>query len=94
MHRQNKTHDTEDCFELKKRAKHAKSNANQNEADKVTYKDLNAFVNAKVSAALNKAKKSSNEEGNLNEHAPAADNNDDSDASCLLSNDSDSNVSA
>eukprot|EP00957_Ditylum_brightwellii_P167965 12785761-Ditylum_brightwellii.AAC.1 len=26
-------------------------------ADKVTYKDLNAFVNAKVTAALNKAKK-------------------------------------
>eukprot|EP00957_Ditylum_brightwellii_P038508 2910791-Ditylum_brightwellii.AAC.1 len=47
MHRQNKTHDTEDFFELKQRAKHAKSNKNRNKVDKVTYKDLNAFVNAK-----------------------------------------------
>eukprot|EP00957_Ditylum_brightwellii_P029685 2243727-Ditylum_brightwellii.AAC.1 len=29
----------------------------RDEADKVTYKDLNTFINAKVSAALNKAKK-------------------------------------
>eukprot|EP00957_Ditylum_brightwellii_P071724 5452017-Ditylum_brightwellii.AAC.2 len=29
----------------------------RDEADKVSYKDLNAFVNAKVNAALNKAKK-------------------------------------
>eukprot|EP00957_Ditylum_brightwellii_P057108 4327769-Ditylum_brightwellii.AAC.1 len=47
MHGCNKTHNTEDCFELKQRAKRAKTNTTQNEADKVTYKDLNAFVNAK-----------------------------------------------
>eukprot|EP00957_Ditylum_brightwellii_P208309 15356769-Ditylum_brightwellii.AAC.1 len=29
----------------------------RDKADKVTYKDLNVFVNAKVTAALNKAKK-------------------------------------
>eukprot|EP00957_Ditylum_brightwellii_P131691 10044365-Ditylum_brightwellii.AAC.1 len=47
-----------DCFELKQCAKYAKPNINQNKADKVTYKDLNAFVNAKVMAPLNKANKS------------------------------------
>eukprot|EP00957_Ditylum_brightwellii_P207034 15351174-Ditylum_brightwellii.AAC.1 len=57
MHGHNKTHDMEDCFELKQRAKHAKPNTNHAEADKVSYKDLNAFVNTKVTAALNKAKK-------------------------------------
>eukprot|EP00957_Ditylum_brightwellii_P141913 10811584-Ditylum_brightwellii.AAC.1 len=38
--------------------------------------------------------KSSDKEGKLNEHAPAADDNDDSNTPCLLSNDSDSDVSA
>eukprot|EP00957_Ditylum_brightwellii_P143475 10930351-Ditylum_brightwellii.AAC.1 len=57
MHGCNRTHDTEDCFELKQRAKHAKPNTSQNEVDKVTYKDLNAFVNAKVTATFNKDKK-------------------------------------
>eukprot|EP00957_Ditylum_brightwellii_P168016 12790137-Ditylum_brightwellii.AAC.1 len=37
---------------------------------------------------------SSNKKGKLNEHAPVADNNNGSNASCLLSNDSNSNVSA
>eukprot|EP00957_Ditylum_brightwellii_P144169 10984958-Ditylum_brightwellii.AAC.1 len=62
MHEHNKTHDTEDCFELKRCAKHAKSNTNWAEADRVTYKDLNAFVNAKVTVALNKAKNSKKDE--------------------------------
>eukprot|EP00957_Ditylum_brightwellii_P201002 15322170-Ditylum_brightwellii.AAC.1 len=86
--------------------------------DKVTYKDLNAFVNAKVTAALNQAKKSqkkkkekeaeinafnkfcslnvksSDKEGELKKSAPVADDNSDSGASRLLSNDNDSNVSA
>eukprot|EP00957_Ditylum_brightwellii_P201814 15327349-Ditylum_brightwellii.AAC.1 len=57
MHGPNGTHSTKDCFELKQRAKGAKANTSRDEADKVTYKDLNAFVNAKVTAALNKAKK-------------------------------------
>eukprot|EP00957_Ditylum_brightwellii_P119236 9096177-Ditylum_brightwellii.AAC.1 len=47
MHRRNKTHNTEDCFELKRPAKCAKPDEAQKDADKVTYKDLNAFINAK-----------------------------------------------
>eukprot|EP00957_Ditylum_brightwellii_P188169 14325112-Ditylum_brightwellii.AAC.1 len=47
LHGCNKAYNTEDCFEMKQCAKHAKTNMTQNEADKVTYKDLNAFVNAK-----------------------------------------------
>eukprot|EP00957_Ditylum_brightwellii_P130453 9951446-Ditylum_brightwellii.AAC.1 len=57
MHGPNRTHNTGDCFELKQCAKRAKANTSRDEADKVTYNDLNAFVNAKVTAALNKAKK-------------------------------------
>eukprot|EP00957_Ditylum_brightwellii_P038760 2929412-Ditylum_brightwellii.AAC.1 len=57
MHGCNRTHDTEDCFELKQRAIRAKPNTNRAEADKVSYKDLNALVNTKVTAAFNKAKK-------------------------------------
>eukprot|EP00957_Ditylum_brightwellii_P126831 9668221-Ditylum_brightwellii.AAC.1 len=57
MHGHNRTHNTGDCFELKQRAKCAKANMSYNEADKVTYKDLNAPVNSKVTAALSKAKK-------------------------------------
>eukprot|EP00957_Ditylum_brightwellii_P098115 7475135-Ditylum_brightwellii.AAC.1 len=37
--------------------KRAKPNTSRAKADKVSYKDLNAFVNAKVTAAFNKAKK-------------------------------------
>eukprot|EP00957_Ditylum_brightwellii_P083538 6349925-Ditylum_brightwellii.AAC.1 len=58
MHGPNMFHSTEDFFELKQRAKRAKADTNCGGADKVTYKDLNAFVNAEVTAALNKAKKS------------------------------------
>eukprot|EP00957_Ditylum_brightwellii_P180920 13783733-Ditylum_brightwellii.AAC.1 len=57
MHRLNRTHNAKDCFELKQRTKRAKADANCGGADKVSYKDLNAFVNAKVTAVLKKAKK-------------------------------------
>eukprot|EP00957_Ditylum_brightwellii_P008064 611734-Ditylum_brightwellii.AAC.1 len=57
MHMPNRTHSTKDCFELKQRAKHTKASTSRNEVDKVTYKDLNAFINTKVTAALNKARK-------------------------------------
>eukprot|EP00957_Ditylum_brightwellii_P180595 13756302-Ditylum_brightwellii.AAC.1 len=117
MHGHNRTHKTKDCFELNQHAKRAKPNTNCAKADKVSYKDLNAFVNTKVTTALNKAKKnlrnqkkqkkvklnafdelcslnveSSNEEDESNKHAPAAADNNDSSVSCLLSDDSDSDV--
>eukprot|EP00957_Ditylum_brightwellii_P128565 9807313-Ditylum_brightwellii.AAC.1 len=57
MHGPNRTHNMKDCFELKQCAKHAKANKSRDKADKVSYKDLNAFINAKVSVALNNAKK-------------------------------------
>eukprot|EP00957_Ditylum_brightwellii_P056853 4310273-Ditylum_brightwellii.AAC.1 len=57
MHGPNRTHNTKECFELKRRAKCAKADTTCGRADKVTYKDLNAFVNAKITATLNKAKK-------------------------------------
>eukprot|EP00957_Ditylum_brightwellii_P094348 7183833-Ditylum_brightwellii.AAC.1 len=79
-----RTHNTKDCFELKQCAKRAKPSTNCDEADKVSYKDLNASVNAKV--------ESSKEEDEPNKHAPAAADNNDSSASCLLSDDSDNNV--
>eukprot|EP00957_Ditylum_brightwellii_P115426 8803446-Ditylum_brightwellii.AAC.1 len=63
MHGPNRTHNTKDCFELKQRAKRVKAETNCGRADKVTYKDLNAFVNAKVIAALNKAKKDQKQKG-------------------------------
>eukprot|EP00957_Ditylum_brightwellii_P029423 2224110-Ditylum_brightwellii.AAC.1 len=50
------THDMKDCYELNQCKKCAKPNTSHNGSDKVTYKDLNAFVNAKVTAALKKAK--------------------------------------
>eukprot|EP00957_Ditylum_brightwellii_P118645 9049789-Ditylum_brightwellii.AAC.1 len=116
MHRHNMTHNTADRFELKWCTKRTKLDETLKDVDKVTYKDLNAFVNTKVTAAFNKAKKnlkkqkkekevelntfdkfcslhveSSNEEDKLNKHAPTNVDNDDSSASCLLSNtDSDS----
>eukprot|EP00957_Ditylum_brightwellii_P021915 1652918-Ditylum_brightwellii.AAC.1 len=46
-----------DCYKMKQRAKRAKANPNQAEKGKIAYKDLNAFVNAKVTAALKKAQK-------------------------------------
>eukprot|EP00957_Ditylum_brightwellii_P181648 13837223-Ditylum_brightwellii.AAC.1 len=47
MHGRNRTHNAGDYFELKQRTKHAKANMSCNKAYKVTYKDLNAFINAK-----------------------------------------------
>eukprot|EP00957_Ditylum_brightwellii_P188089 14319820-Ditylum_brightwellii.AAC.1 len=100
MHGPNRTHTTKDCSELKRRAKCTKADTTHDGADKVTYKGLNAFVNAKVTAALNKAKKShkkkgksSNEESNhkVNALANASDDDSDSGASCVQSNNSDSN---
>eukprot|EP00957_Ditylum_brightwellii_P092907 7073617-Ditylum_brightwellii.AAC.1 len=61
MHGPNRTHNTKDCFELNRRAKHAKANPNQFKKGKIAYKDLNAFVNAKVTAALKKAQKEKKE---------------------------------
>eukprot|EP00957_Ditylum_brightwellii_P011128 843280-Ditylum_brightwellii.AAC.2 len=55
LHGRNKTHNTKDCFEMKRRAKRAKANL---EKGKIAYKD---FVNAKVTAALKKAQKERNE---------------------------------
>eukprot|EP00957_Ditylum_brightwellii_P120052 9161004-Ditylum_brightwellii.AAC.1 len=49
------THNTNDCFELNQHKKGSKTNPNRNGLDKVTYKDLNDFVNAKVTASLKKA---------------------------------------
>eukprot|EP00957_Ditylum_brightwellii_P014416 1085250-Ditylum_brightwellii.AAC.1 len=117
VHGRNRTHNTEDCFELKQHAKHAKLNTTRNKADKASYKDLNAFVNAKVTANFNKAKKnlktqrkekeaklnafdkfcslnveSSDKEDEPNKHAPTNVDNNNLSASCLLSNNSDSNV--
>eukprot|EP00957_Ditylum_brightwellii_P180371 13740310-Ditylum_brightwellii.AAC.1 len=46
-----------DCNEMKRRAKHVKANQNQAEKGKIAYKDLNAFVNTKVTEALKKAQK-------------------------------------
>eukprot|EP00957_Ditylum_brightwellii_P011229 849944-Ditylum_brightwellii.AAC.1 len=57
MHKDNHTHNTKDCFELNQRAKRVKSNPSNSKKGYVAYKDLNAFVNAKVTAALKKAKK-------------------------------------
>eukprot|EP00957_Ditylum_brightwellii_P113144 8628736-Ditylum_brightwellii.AAC.1 len=101
------------------------ADTSQSGKDKVSYKDLNAFVNARVTAALNKAKKKQkkekevifnvfnkfcslnvessgkDKEGKLRESAPATDSNSDNsdsnsnnEASRILSNDSNSNVSA
>eukprot|EP00957_Ditylum_brightwellii_P132621 10113544-Ditylum_brightwellii.AAC.1 len=57
MQRPNRTHNMKDCFELKQRAKYAKADGNCGGADKVSYKDPNAFVNTKATTASNKAKK-------------------------------------
>eukprot|EP00957_Ditylum_brightwellii_P041097 3111738-Ditylum_brightwellii.AAC.1 len=117
MHGCNKTHNTKDCFKLKRHTKHTKTDEMQKDAEKVTYKDLNEFVNPKVTAALNKAKKtlkeqkkekevelnafdkfcslnveSSNGEDKPNKRASTAVDDNDSSTSCLLSDDSNSNV--
>eukprot|EP00957_Ditylum_brightwellii_P188171 14325303-Ditylum_brightwellii.AAC.1 len=50
LHGRNMIHNTKDCYELKQRAKRAKANPNQAKKGKIAYKDLNAFVNSKVTA--------------------------------------------
>eukprot|EP00957_Ditylum_brightwellii_P162248 12353879-Ditylum_brightwellii.AAC.1 len=102
MHGHNRTHDTEDCFELKWYAKCAKPNTSRNKVDMVSYKGLNAFVNAKrkeKEVKLNAFNKfctmnveNSDEEDESNKHGPVDVDNNDSSASCLVSNNSDSNV--
>eukprot|EP00957_Ditylum_brightwellii_P032890 2493624-Ditylum_brightwellii.AAC.1 len=57
LHECNKTHDTKECYELKRHTKRAKQGKAHKDMDKVTYKDLNAFINSKVTFALKKAKK-------------------------------------
>eukprot|EP00957_Ditylum_brightwellii_P048062 3649572-Ditylum_brightwellii.AAC.1 len=76
MHRPSRTHNTKDCFELKQRAKRAKADMTCGGADKVTYKDLNTFVNAKVNDSSDKE---SNHE--VNALANASDNDSNSGAS-------------
>eukprot|EP00957_Ditylum_brightwellii_P042218 3197075-Ditylum_brightwellii.AAC.1 len=61
MHGPNRTHNTKDCFELNQRAKCVKANPSHSEKGKVAYKDLNTFVNNKVTEALKKAKKEQKE---------------------------------
>eukprot|EP00957_Ditylum_brightwellii_P139417 10624938-Ditylum_brightwellii.AAC.1 len=91
MHRPNRTHNTKDCFELNQRAKRAKANSSCVKTDKAAYKDLNTFVNTKVTKVLKKAKKeqkekrqkvdsSSDEESNHKVNALAAASDDDSDS--------------
>eukprot|EP00957_Ditylum_brightwellii_P017925 1350476-Ditylum_brightwellii.AAC.1 len=57
MHKDNWTHNTKDCYELNQRTKRAKTNRSHSKKGHVAYKDLNAFVNAKVTETLKKAKK-------------------------------------
>eukprot|EP00957_Ditylum_brightwellii_P029630 2239088-Ditylum_brightwellii.AAC.1 len=57
MHGHNKTHNTEVCFELKGYVKHAKLDEIRKDADKVTCKDLSAFINAKVTTASKRQRK-------------------------------------
>eukprot|EP00957_Ditylum_brightwellii_P091586 6973519-Ditylum_brightwellii.AAC.1 len=74
----------------------------QKDAEKVTYKDLNAIINTKKKEKEVKPNvfdkfcslniNSSNEEDKPNKCAPTNVDGNDSSASCLLSNDSDSNI--
>eukprot|EP00957_Ditylum_brightwellii_P094974 7232452-Ditylum_brightwellii.AAC.1 len=57
MHGPNWTHNTKDYFKLNRCARRAKSNPSHSKKGHVAYKDLSAFVNAKVTEALKKAKK-------------------------------------
>eukprot|EP00957_Ditylum_brightwellii_P133788 10201273-Ditylum_brightwellii.AAC.1 len=57
LYGRNKTHNTKDCYKLKLHTKHTKQGKACKDMDKVTYKDLNTFINAKVTAAFKKAKK-------------------------------------
>eukprot|EP00957_Ditylum_brightwellii_P073634 5595207-Ditylum_brightwellii.AAC.2 len=100
MHRPNRTHNTRDCFELKQCTKHVKADVSCGRADKVTCKDLNAFINTKVTAALNKTKKNQKKKEakrlttavmKRNALAAASNNDSESNTSCDPSKDSDSN---
>ena len=118
MHGPNRTHNMKYCFKLKQCTKRTKADASCGGADKVSYKDLNAFADTKVTPALNKAEKnqkkkeakkvtintfdnfrnlkvdnSSNEESNheVNGLAATSDNDSDSNASRVPSDDSNSN---
>eukprot|EP00957_Ditylum_brightwellii_P200883 15312995-Ditylum_brightwellii.AAC.1 len=89
IHRCNKTHNTEDCFELKQRTKCTKPDKTRKDADKKQEKqvELNAFDKFRT---LNV--ESSDEEDKPSTHAPVNVDNNDSSTSCLLSNNnSDSN---
>eukprot|EP00957_Ditylum_brightwellii_P032212 2441971-Ditylum_brightwellii.AAC.2 len=66
LHGCNKTHDTEDCYKLKQCTKRTKQVKEYKNMDKVTYKDLSAFVNAKVTTAPKKAKKNFKKEKMIN----------------------------
>eukprot|EP00957_Ditylum_brightwellii_P197171 15022497-Ditylum_brightwellii.AAC.1 len=89
MHGHNKTHNTEDCFELKWHVKHAKPDKMQKDADKKKEKEVKLNIFDKFHT-LNI--ESSNEEDKPNMHAPTNVDNDDTSASCLLSDtDNDSN---
>eukprot|EP00957_Ditylum_brightwellii_P198553 15132525-Ditylum_brightwellii.AAC.1 len=57
LHGRNTTHHMKDYYKMKQRTKCARANPNQAKKGKNAYKDLNAFVNAKVMAALKKAQK-------------------------------------
>eukprot|EP00957_Ditylum_brightwellii_P144098 10979274-Ditylum_brightwellii.AAC.1 len=84
----NRTHNTKDCFEVNQRAKRAKVNLSHVKIDKLAYKDLNAFINAKVTGVLKKDRKNqkkkeaknSDEESNPEVKALAAASNNDSDS--------------
>eukprot|EP00957_Ditylum_brightwellii_P052645 3991434-Ditylum_brightwellii.AAC.1 len=67
MHGRNRTHDTEDCFELKRRTKRAKPNTSQNKTDKRKEKEVKLNTFNKF-CFLNV--ESSNEEDKPNKHAP------------------------
>eukprot|EP00957_Ditylum_brightwellii_P080074 6089899-Ditylum_brightwellii.AAC.1 len=69
MHGPKRTHNTKDCFELKRCTKRAKTDTTRGGEDKISYKDLNAFVNTKVTAALNKAKNQKKKEKKVNINA-------------------------
>eukprot|EP00957_Ditylum_brightwellii_P094612 7205597-Ditylum_brightwellii.AAC.1 len=102
MHGHNRTNNIENCFELNQHMKRTKPNMSQNKVDKISYKDLNAFVNAKrkeKEVELNAFNKfcslnveSSNEEDEPNKHAPINVDNDNSSSSHLLSDDSDCDI--
>ena len=64
LHGENPSHSTSECFELNRRKKRAKELTNPQLSEKqrtVLYKDLNAFINAKVERAFKKKAKAKKE---------------------------------